>query len=138
MHAIRARLATRLGAAAVVAVLASGGVIAAATAAGAAKGHQKLHETAASSMKHKAIRSQQSSCGRDDRLASHESAARDEDAGRQSRDEAEMSCGSGRGEHLGRGEGRDDRENATEAGGRRDRDRRDEVQRHHQAGALTR
>src|SRR5215813_9364140 len=100
MHAIRARLATRLGAAAVVAVLATGGAIAAAAAAGAANGHQKLQETAASSIKHKATRSHQSSCGREDHLASQDSAARDEDAGRHSQDEAEMSCRGGRGEHF--------------------------------------
>jgi len=133
MHAIRARLATKLGAGAVVAVLATGGGIAAATAAGAAKGHQKLQETAASSIEHKAIRSQQSSCGRDDRLSSQETASRDDDAGRQSRDDAEMSCGGGRGEHLGHAEGRDDGENATKAGSRRDHDRRDGAQRRHHA-----
>jgi hypothetical protein len=121
MRAIRASLATRLGAAAVVAVLATGGAIAAATAAGAARSHQKPRETALS-IKHKAIRSLHSSCGRHDGLASQES-----------RDEAKMGCGRDRGERLGHSDGRDDREDPAEADGRHDHDRRDEAQQRHQA-----
>ena len=88
MRAIRASLATRLGAAAVVAVLATGGAIAAATAAGAARSHQKPQETALS-IKHKAIRAPHASCGRHDGLASQEN-----------RDEAKMGCGRDRANGL--------------------------------------
>jgi hypothetical protein len=45
MRANRSSLLTRLGSAGVVAVLATGGVMATATAASAAKGHSKLQET---------------------------------------------------------------------------------------------
>jgi hypothetical protein len=48
MHAIRASLLTRVGSAAAVAGLATGGVMATATAASAAKGHPKLDATALS------------------------------------------------------------------------------------------
>ena len=132
MHAIRASLRTRLAAAAVVAVVATGGAIAAAAATGAVGGsHQKPRVTALS-VKHRAMRSQQS-CERDDQVASRETASRDDDAGRPNQDEAEGSCSSGRSERLGDSVGRNDREDAAEANGNRDRDMLDETQQHHQA-----
>jgi hypothetical protein len=54
MRAIRASLLTRAGSAAAVAVLATGGVMATATAASAAKGHAKLQPTTLS-IRNKAI-----------------------------------------------------------------------------------
>lgn len=55
MHAIRASLLTRVGSAAAVAVLATGGVMATATAASAAKGHHKPLDATTLSIKNKPI-----------------------------------------------------------------------------------
>lgn len=128
MRAMGSTLTKRLEAVVLVAVLAVGGVIAATTAGGAAKGHPKLQETALS------IREHQTSCERGDLRASRGGDSRDVEAGPQDRErEAEMSCVGDRGEEVGQFNGRGDREDAAEADGRRDHDHQDEQQQRHQA-----
>ena len=128
MHAIRATLSTKLAAAAVVAIVATGGAIAAAAAAGG--GHQKPQLTALS-VKHTAMRPQKS-CEGDDQVASRETASRDDDAGKPTKDEAEGNCGGDRSERLGDSKGSNDRDDAAEANGNRDSGRPDETQQQHQ------